>query len=111
LYVVRLVITVLTFKFIIYFRMRWTGHVACMGEGRNVYRVLVGKPEGEDHLKDQSIDGRMGSEWTLGRLVRGGVEWIHLAQDTDCWWALVIAMMNLWVLAPQGWLVICFKHI
>jgi hypothetical protein len=27
-------------------RMRWAGHVACMGEGRNVYRVLVGKPEG-----------------------------------------------------------------
>ena len=26
-------------------RMRWTGHVARMGEGRGVYRVLVGKPE------------------------------------------------------------------
>jgi hypothetical protein len=28
-------------------RMRWAGHVAHMGKGRNVYRVLVGKPEGE----------------------------------------------------------------
>jgi hypothetical protein len=28
-------------------RMKWTGHVARMGEGRNVYRVLVGKPEGK----------------------------------------------------------------
>jgi hypothetical protein len=27
-------------------RMRWVGHVACMGEGRNMYRVSVGKPEG-----------------------------------------------------------------
>ena len=27
-------------------RMRWAGHVACMGKGRGVYRVLVGKPEG-----------------------------------------------------------------
>ena len=27
--------------------MRWAGHVASMGEGRGVYRVLVGKPEGE----------------------------------------------------------------
>jgi hypothetical protein len=27
--------------------MRWVGHVACVGEGRNVYRVLVGKPEGK----------------------------------------------------------------
>jgi hypothetical protein len=31
-------------------RMRWMGHVACMGEGRGVYRVLVGKPEGERPL-------------------------------------------------------------
>ena len=28
-------------------RMRWAGHVARMGEGRGVYRVLVGKPEGK----------------------------------------------------------------
>jgi hypothetical protein len=41
-------------------RMRWAGHVARMGEGRNMYRVLVGKPEGKDHLKDPGIDGRMG---------------------------------------------------
>jgi hypothetical protein len=30
-------------------RMRWAGHVARMGEKRNVYRLLVGKPEEEDH--------------------------------------------------------------
>jgi hypothetical protein len=52
-------------------RMRWAGHVARMGEGRKVYRVLVGKPEGKDHLKDRGVDGRMGSKWTLGRLVGG----------------------------------------
>jgi hypothetical protein len=51
--------------------MRWAGHVARMGEGRNVYRVLVGKPEGKDHLKDQGVDGRMVSKWTLGILVGG----------------------------------------
>ena len=28
------------------FRIRWAGHVACMGEKRGVYRILVGKPEG-----------------------------------------------------------------
>jgi hypothetical protein len=53
-------------------RMTWAGHVARMGEGKNVYRVLVGKPEGKNHLKDQSVDGRMVSKWTLGRLVGGG---------------------------------------
>jgi hypothetical protein len=32
-------------------RMRWAGHVARMGEGRNVYRILVGKPEGKRPLE------------------------------------------------------------
>jgi hypothetical protein len=52
--------------------MRWAGHVARMGEGRNVHRVLVGKPEGKDHLENKRVDGRMGSKWTLRRLVGGG---------------------------------------
>jgi hypothetical protein len=30
-------------------RMRWSGHVARMGEKRNAYRLLVGKPEGKNH--------------------------------------------------------------
>jgi hypothetical protein len=55
-------------------------------------------------LKDQGVDGRMGSKWTLGRLA-GGVEWIHLAQDRGRWRAVVNAVMNLRVLAPRGWLV------
>jgi hypothetical protein len=38
-----------------------------MGEERNVNRVLVGKPEGKRYLEDQGVDGRMGSEWILGR--------------------------------------------
>jgi hypothetical protein len=67
-----------------------------------VYRVLVGNPKGKKHLKDQGIDGRMGSKWTLGRLAGGVVEWIHLAQDRDCWLAVVNAVMNLRVLAPQS---------
>jgi hypothetical protein len=64
-------------------RMKWAGHVARMGEGRNVYRVLVGKTEGKSHLKDQGVDGRMGSKWTLGRSVGGGVWsgfiWLRIA--------------------------------
>jgi hypothetical protein len=70
--------------------MRWAGHVARSGEGRNVYRVLVGKPEGKDHLKDQGVDGRMGSKWTLGRLVEGcavdspGSGWGQLAGCCEC---------------------------
>jgi hypothetical protein len=52
--------------------MRWAGHVARVGEGRNVYRVLMGKLEGKDHLEDQGVDGSIGSKWTLGRLDGGG---------------------------------------
>jgi hypothetical protein len=62
-------------------KMRWAGHVARMGEGRNVYRVLRGKPEGKNHLKDQCVDGRTGSKWTLGRLVGGvwsGFTWLRI---------------------------------
>jgi hypothetical protein len=38
-------------------RMRWTGHVARIGERRNVYRLLVGKPEGKRPLR------RPGRRW------------------------------------------------
>jgi hypothetical protein len=32
-------------------KMRWTGHVERMGEGRGVYRILVGRPEGKRPLE------------------------------------------------------------
>jgi hypothetical protein len=41
----------------------------------------------------------------------GGVEWIHLVQDTDCWRAVVNAVMNVWVLAPQSELSGVFYYI
>jgi hypothetical protein len=43
-------------------RMRWSGHVARMGEERNVYKVLVGNPKERGRLEDQGVDRRMGSE-------------------------------------------------
>jgi hypothetical protein len=52
-----------------------------MGEGRNLYRVLVGKPEGKNHLEDQGVDGRMGPKWTLVKLVGGvwsGFTWLRI---------------------------------
>jgi hypothetical protein len=48
--------------------MRWAGHVARIGDERKVYKVLVGKPEGNrDHSEEQDVDGSMGSEWILAR--------------------------------------------
>jgi hypothetical protein len=51
--------------------MRWAGHVARIGEGRNVYRLLMENQKKRDHLEDQGVDGRMRSEWILGRLAGG----------------------------------------
>ena len=39
--------------------MRWEGHVARMGDRRSAYRVLVGEPEGRDHLEDLDLNGRI----------------------------------------------------
>jgi hypothetical protein len=78
-------------------RMRWVGRVARMGEGRDVCRVLVGKPEGRRPL------GRLRRRWVdniridLREVGCGCVDWMQLAQDRDKWRALVSAVMNLWV--------------
>jgi hypothetical protein len=52
-------------------RMRWAGHVARMGEGKNCTRFWWERTKEKDHLKDKGVDGRMGLEWILGRLVGG----------------------------------------
>jgi hypothetical protein len=73
-----------------------------MGEGRNVYRVLVGKPEGNRPLERLRRRWEEGIKMDLREIVWGGVEWIHLAQDRDRWRAVVNAVMNLRVLAPRS---------
>ena len=76
-------------------RMRCAGHVARMGEGRSVYRVLVGKPEGKRPL------GRPRRRWEdnikmdLQEVGCGGVDWIELAQNKDRWRALVSTAMKI----------------
>jgi hypothetical protein len=66
-----------------------------MGERRDVYRVLVGKPAGKDHLGNPSIDGTIILRWIFRKWVVGGTDWVELAQDRDRWWGLVNAVMNL----------------
>ncbi|KAJ4450411.1 hypothetical protein ANN_01835 [Periplaneta americana] len=76
-------------------RLRWAGHVARMGESRNAYRVLVGRPEGKRPL------GRPRRRWEdnikmdLREVGYDGRDWINLAQDRDRWRAYVRAAMNL----------------
>jgi hypothetical protein len=70
-------------------RMRWAGHVARMGEKRNVYRLLVGEPEGKRPLgrpRRRSIDN---IKIDLLEIGMGVVDWIGLAQNRYRWRALV----------------------
>jgi hypothetical protein len=83
-------------------RMRWAGHVARMGEGRNVYRVLTGKSEGKRPLERPRRRWEYGIKMDLREIGWGGVEWIYLAQNRNRWRAVVNAVMNLRVLAPRG---------
>jgi hypothetical protein len=68
-----------------------------MGEKRNVYRLLVGKPERRRPL------GRPRCRWMdnikvdLLEIGLGVVDWLGLAQDRYRWRALVNSVMNLWV--------------
>jgi len=75
--------------------MRWAGHVARMGEEREVYRVLVRKPEGKRPL------GRPRRRWVdnnrmdLQEVGCGYMDWIGLAQDRDRRRTVVSAVMNI----------------
>jgi hypothetical protein len=76
-------------------RMKWAGHVARLGEKRNVYRLLVGKPEGKRPLgrpRRKWIDNIMVDLFEIGLNV---VDWMGLAQDRYRWRALVNSVMNL----------------
>jgi hypothetical protein len=76
-------------------RLRWAGHIARMGEKRNAYRLLVGKPEGRRPL------GRPRRMWLdnirmdLVEVGWSDVDWIGLAQDRDRLRALVNSVLNL----------------
>jgi hypothetical protein len=76
-------------------RMRWTGHIAPMGEKRNAYRLLVGKPEGRRPLGGPRRRWVDNVKMNLLDISWGGVDWIGLAEDRDKWRAFVNAVVNL----------------
>ena len=78
-------------------RMRWAGHVALMGEGRGVYRVLVGKPGAKNPLGSSRLRWEDNIKMDLQEVGYGGMDRIKLAQDRNRWRAFVSAVMNLWV--------------
>jgi hypothetical protein len=73
-----------------------------MVEGKNVYRVLMGKPEGKRPLVRPRRRWEDGMNIDLREMGWGGVDWMHLARDRDRWRAVVNAVMNLRVLAPRS---------
>ena len=78
-------------------RMRWAGLVACMGNRRGAYRVLVGRRELKRPL------WRPGHRWEdnikidVEEVGWGGMNGLDLAEDKDRWWALVNVVLNLLV--------------
>jgi hypothetical protein len=86
-----------TFRIIKLKRMRWVGHMAQMGEKRNMYTLLVGKPEGKRPT------GRPRHRWIdnikmdILETALSVVDWIGLAQDRYRWRALVNVVLKLWV--------------
>jgi hypothetical protein len=59
------------------------GHVTRMGENRNSYRILVGKPEGNRPLGRPRRRWKDNIKTDLREIGWGGMDWIHLAQDRD----------------------------
>jgi hypothetical protein len=76
-------------------RLRWAGHVARMGEERDVYRVLVGRPEGRRPLGRSRRRWEDNSKMDLREIGIDGTNWIRLAQDRVEWRAFVNTVMNL----------------
>ena len=67
-------------------RAWWTGHVACMGERRGVYRVLVGKPEGKRPMGRPGADGRIILRWIFRKWDAGvwnGSSWLRIVKGGE----------------------------
>jgi hypothetical protein len=76
-------------------KLRWAGHVARMGDGRGVHRVLDRRPEGKRPLgrPRRRLEGNF--KMDLREIGIDGANWIRLAQDRVQWRAFVNTVMNL----------------
>jgi hypothetical protein len=75
--------------------MMWVAHVARIGRGRGVYRVLIGRPEGKRPLGSPRRRWEDNIIMDLGEIWIDGANGIQLAQDRVQWRAFVNTVMNL----------------
>jgi hypothetical protein len=80
--------------------MRWAGHVACMREKRNTYRIFVEKPQGKIPSARPRHRGEDNIKMCLREIGCSGMYWIHMAQDMDQWRTPVNRVTNFQ--APQN---------
>jgi hypothetical protein len=76
-------------------RMRWAGHVARMGEGKGIYRVLVGRPKRKRPVGRPRRWSEDDIKMDVREIAIDGANWIRLVQDRVQWWAFVNTVMNL----------------
>jgi hypothetical protein len=76
-------------------RLMWAGHVVRMGEGRGVYRVLVGRPECKRPLGRRRHRWEDNIKMDLREIGIDGANWIRLSKDRVQWRAFVNMVMNL----------------
>jgi hypothetical protein len=76
-------------------RMRWAGHVARMGEGRVVYGILVGRPQGKRPLGRTRRRWEYNIKMDLRKIWIEGANWIRLSQGRVQWRAFVNIVMNI----------------
>jgi hypothetical protein len=74
-------------------RMRWGGHVACMGDEKYI-QILVGKPEGKRPLRTPRHKWEDNTKINLREIGWEAVEWIYLDQNRDWWQPLVNMVMK-----------------
>jgi hypothetical protein len=76
-------------------KLRWAGHVARMWEGRGVYRIFVGKPEGKRPLERPRRRWHDNIKMDLRETGIDGADWSRLTQVRVQWRAFVNTVMKL----------------
>jgi hypothetical protein len=84
-------------------KIRWVGHVARMGEKRNMYRLLVGKQEGKESTRKTRCRWVDNIKMGLVEIGWDAVDWLGLAQDREKFGALMNVVMNLQVPLLSGY--------